>query len=461
MRQISSLQKGLIFNPDLSEWGQGRDLVSGVIPTNTAVYPVLDSRGNGRRWLDCNGTNPYISLPTVPTVGLGDFTVICIFDAKVTTTEGLFGCTTTNGMECSVVNGYVNLRLRSGSSAPYTSNQIVVGRNVFSYTRSGTVGTYVLNGVTTVITDTQSYDYPITRLNYSTQGYGTKSFVMFRFFNYALTTAQVINYSRPEYPIEWVDRIVGTTGAVLTSGTITVGKKYLVKLFVAGDSFTNVGGTNTTGTVFTATGTTPTTWSNSSQLVQLGCILDLNAEGMSSATWVDKTNSLTATNSGTTFVLPSASNLRAMFYNGAAKLAYTGMDAATTDITFATEITPLTLAGRIFDNSKLLVYVNPSGYLTVSRDGITLINSAAASIAINTNYKIAITSTSAGATNIYINGVLSGTANQAAGTPASGTTWNLGNNAASNQAFTGRMKTPIVENRIMTSDEISLLNSIL
>ena len=284
---------------------------------------------------------------------------------------------------------------------------------------------------------------------------------MFRFFNYALTTAQVINYSRPEYPIEWVDRIVGTTGAVLTSGTITVGKKYLVKLFVAGDSFTNVGGTNTTGTVFTATGTTPTTWSNSSQLVQLGCILDLNAEGMSSATWVDKTNSLTATNSGTTFVLPSASNLRAMFYNGAAKLAYTGMDAATTDITFATEITPLTLAGRIFDNSKLLVYVNPSGYLTVSRDGITLINSAAASIAINTNYKIAITSTSAGATNIYINGVLSGTANQAAGTPASGTTWNLGNNAASNQAFTGRMKTPIVENRIMTSDEISLLNSIL
>ena len=460
MRQISSLQKGLIFNPDLSEWGQGRDLVSGVIPTNTAVYPVLDSRGNGRRWLDCNGTNPYISLPTVPTVGLGDFTVICIFDAKVTTTEGLFGCTTTNGMECSVVNGYVNLRLRSGSSAPYTSNQIVVGRNVFSYTRSGTVGTYVLNGVTTVITDTQSYDYPITRLNYSTQGYGTKSFVMFRFFNYALTTAQVINYSRPEYPIEWVDRIVGTTGAVLTSGTITVGKKYLVKLFVAGDSFTNVGGTNTTGTVFTATGTTPTTWSNSSQLVQLGCILDLNAEGMSSATWVDKTNSLTATNSGTTFVLPSASNLRAMFYNGAAKLAYTGMDAATTDITFATEITPLTLAGRIFDNSKLLVYVNPSGYLTVSRDGITLINSAAASIAINTNYKIAITSTSAGATNIYINGVLSGTANQAAGTPASGTTWNLGNNAASNQAFTGRMKTPIVENRIMTSDEISLLNSI-
>ena len=238
MRQISSLQKGLIFNPDLSEWGQGRDLVSGVIPTNTAVYPVLDSRGNGRRWLDCNGTNPYISLPTVPTVGLGDFTVICIFDAKVTTTEGLFGCTTTNGMECSVVNGYVNLRLRSGSSAPYTSNQIVVGRNVFSYTRSGTVGTYVLNGVTTVITDTQSYDYPITRLNYSTQGYGTKSFVMFRFFNYALTTAQVINYSRPEYPIEWVDRIVGTTGAVLTSGTITVGKKYLVKLFVAGEDGT-------------------------------------------------------------------------------------------------------------------------------------------------------------------------------------------------------------------------------
>ena len=461
MRQISSLQKGLIFNPDLSEWGQGRDLVSGVIPANTAVYPVLDKSGSGQRWLDCNGTNPYISLPTMPTVGLGDFTVICIFYLKSITTFGLFGCTTANGMECSIVNGYIAFRLRGGANLSYTNNQAVIGRNVFTYTRNGTVGTYILNGITTVVTDNLSYAYPVTRLNYSNQGYGTAIFYIFRMFNYALTSQQVINYSKPEYPIEWVDRIVGTVGAVLTSGTITVGKKYLVKLFVAGDSFTNVGGTNTTGTVFTATGTTPTTWSNSSQLIQLGCILDLNAEGMASATWVDKTNSLTATNSGTTFVLPSASNLKAMFYNGAAKLAYTGMDAATTDITFATEITPLTLAGRIFDNSKLLVYVNPSGYLTVSRDGTTLINSAASSIAINTTYKVAVTSTSAGVTNIYINGVLSGTANQAAGTPASGTTWNLGNNAASNQAFTGRMKTPIVENRIMTLDEISLLNSIL
>lgn len=53
---------------------------------------------------------------------------------------------------------------------------------------------------------------------------------------------------------------------VFTSGTLVVGETYKIVLFVAGDDFTNVGGTNVTGNIFTATGTTPTTWTNSSQL---------------------------------------------------------------------------------------------------------------------------------------------------------------------------------------------------
>lgn len=53
---------------------------------------------------------------------------------------------------------------------------------------------------------------------------------------------------------------------VLTSGTLVTGSKYKIVTFVAGDDFTNIGGTNVTGNVFTATGTTPTTWTNGSSV---------------------------------------------------------------------------------------------------------------------------------------------------------------------------------------------------
>lgn len=57
------------------------------------------------------------------------------------------------------------------------------------------------------------------------------------------------------------------SGINLTSGTLTTGKRYKIVTFVAGDSFTNVGaGSNATGVVFTATGTTPTTWTHASTL---------------------------------------------------------------------------------------------------------------------------------------------------------------------------------------------------
>jgi hypothetical protein len=49
-------------------------------------------------------------------------------------------------------------------------------------------------------------------------------------------------------------------------GPLVIGQMYEITNFVAGDNFTNVGGTNVTGNIFTATGTTPTTWTNFSTL---------------------------------------------------------------------------------------------------------------------------------------------------------------------------------------------------
>jgi len=55
--------------------------------------------------------------------------------------------------------------------------------------------------------------------------------------------------------------------AFQTSGALIVGVKYIISDFNAGDDFTNVGAaSNATGIIFTATGTTPTTYSNGSTL---------------------------------------------------------------------------------------------------------------------------------------------------------------------------------------------------
>ncbi len=65
---------------------------------------------------------------------------------------------------------------------------------------------------------------------------------------------------------------------ILTSGTLTIGTWYVIDSYVAGDDFINVGAaSNATGVEFEATGTTPTTWTNSSTLRDSEIIND--AEG--------------------------------------------------------------------------------------------------------------------------------------------------------------------------------------
>ena len=64
---------------------------------------------------------------------------------------------------------------------------------------------------------------------------------------------------------------------VQTSGTLVIGKKYRINDYNAGDDFTNVGGSNVTGNIFTATGTTPTTYSNGSTLA---VVTDMDFQGV-------------------------------------------------------------------------------------------------------------------------------------------------------------------------------------
>ena len=72
--------------------------------------------------------------------------------------------------------------------------------------------------------------------------------------------------SNPEWINETIKSYSQAAPVVITAGPLVVGTVYTITTYMAGDDFTNVGGTNVTGDVFTATGTTPTTYTNGSAL---------------------------------------------------------------------------------------------------------------------------------------------------------------------------------------------------
>lgn len=92
------------------------------------------------------------------------------------------------------------------------------------------------------------------------------------------------------------DNLLVSKHVTITSGLLTIGEEYTILDFNTGDNFSNVanvisGTINTTGCVFTATGTTPTTYSNGSTLAyyqsQKYTLTDLrNALGLGSKVYI-------------------------------------------------------------------------------------------------------------------------------------------------------------------------------
>lgn len=151
-------------------------------------------------------------------------------------------------------------------------------------------------------------------------------------------------------------------------------------------------------------------------------------------------------------------------FSGASDKIDTGSDfIGTSDFTVSCWINPNNLAGStpwtIVDNGNFLFRVTTTSSiprLQASSDGSTLVLSATASIVYNRWQHVVVTRTSAGVVNFYINGVLNGTADQASGTPASGSTnVIIGNNNAGTRRFSGRTNEACFWNRILTTNEIS------
>lgn len=81
----------------------------------------------------------------------------------------------------------------------------------------------------------------------------------------------------------------------LTSGTVTTSKRFKIITFVSGDDFTNIGAaSNATGIVFTATNTTPTTWTHGSELQEITADLPYNATATQVQTALNNTAFITA-----------------------------------------------------------------------------------------------------------------------------------------------------------------------
>ncbi len=111
---------------------------------------------------------------------------------------------------------------------------------------------------------------------------------------------------------------------------------------------------------------------------------------------------------------------------------------------------------RILSNGKTELTIESASNRSAFKVAITGVAfSADNSLTLNKWIHIAATRTSGGVTNIYVNGLLSGTANQSAGSPVSGTTnVIIGNVSDGTSGFKGSMDDMRIYNRVLSASEI-------
>jgi len=133
-------------------------------------------------------------------------------------------------------------------------------------------------------------------------------------------------------------------------------------------------------------------------------------------------------------------------YDGAASITDTGANfISVLPVTIEGWIKALSVggtAGRILDNGKFQLQIAAAGNkLALTSDGATLVNSAANSIPYSEWMYIVATRTTAGLVNFYIDGILSGPADQDSGTPTDTAATNvfMGNRSAADRGFDGSL----------------------
>lgn len=113
--------------------------------------------------------------------------------------------------------------------------------------------------------------------------------------------------------------------------------------------------------------------------------------------------------------------------------------------------------GVIFDNGKFRLSISVAQKVFITSNSINFSGSAVNSIQLNTWYYIVGTREADGTANLYIDGVLSGNANQDSGTPEAGiTNLIIGNNDAQDDTFDGIIADARIYNKVLTPTEIRM-----
>jgi len=200
------------------------------------------------------------------------------YQLEVVATTGIFKVTLNTKEYSSIAPGLV-----AGSTHKIIAVVNVGATTTVSFYLDG----YLLN------TTTAQANVDVTNTNiYYTGGLVTTRYFMTVYdvydYNRSLIASQVLDLYNNG--INYADKWGNQTP--ITSGTLEIGKNYIIDTYVAGDDFTNVGGTNVSGSEFIATGDTPTTWANGSSLRRTGATLALEPPGIqpSPGQWFDSSS---------------------------------------------------------------------------------------------------------------------------------------------------------------------------
>jgi hypothetical protein len=221
----------------------------------------------------CPASNPSVSAAVIALSGSATVgNSVSAFNASINTAGNLIvvlrGASSTGDFRRLTVSGLVSR---------------LAGRFVdLLITRAGNTVTIYINGVAATATEDTGGTPPVwgatVDSTYLHMGVGNTTSDVFSeriyhagFYNYAPGVTEVNNLIEGGYSP--MDR--GANQTALTSGLLTRGKRYRIDTYNASDDFTNVGAaSNGTGIEFVATGTTPTTWTASSSLRQIGTIVE-------------------------------------------------------------------------------------------------------------------------------------------------------------------------------------------
>lgn len=271
---------------------------------NSATISEMKVTGKG---LHFNGVDQSVTIADDPNVnvGTGDFSVNIDFDFDSLGSENRVLYNKGSNPRISIYLNFTTQKLQffiydgTTTNAISTDTALVTGQSYSAECRGDRSGdmSIVLNG------KLQSETLPtpeLTLTNTEKMYLGTLRTTA-QFLEGSLKRTQLFNYlssveaaiSRTSNPLKQPEfKDIGGSQVPLTSGLVIIGKTYRTDLFIAGDDFTNVAdigaSANVTGAVWTAIATTPTTWTNLSELIREGLIAYYPSHSLSHERWNDE-----------------------------------------------------------------------------------------------------------------------------------------------------------------------------